>query len=396
MRVLFVHQRLGDLGGAESTVRRLGEGLRARGVELGLVHGELTGKGHERFRDCFERCWCWKEGELPSALAWGADVTFVHKLDDLAVLEHLVEEASPLVRMVHDHDIYCQRRHRYLPWNREICTRRAGWVCGALCGVVREGQRLRLAWPGDKLKEIELSRRFDHHVTVSDYLKRELLLHGFDEARITTLWPAVRDAAADHQATYREPLVVFAGQILRGKGVDVLLQALALLRTPGWRCSIVGDGSYKGRCEALVRELRLEDRVTLPGWVPQDELHRTLSGARVGVVPSVWPEPLGAVGIEMLRHGLPVVGFDVGGISEWLKDGVNGYLVPVFDRARLAERIDALLADPELARRLGQAGREQAATWCDEERNFAVILDVLRDVAERSTSQERPRAAQLA
>ena len=119
--------------------------------------------------------------------------------------------------------------------------------------------------------------------------------------------------------------------------------------------------------------------MTLPGWVPQDELHRTLSGARVGVVPSVWPEPLGAVGIEMLRHGLPVVGFDVGGISEWLKDGVNGYLVPVFDRARLAERIDALLADPELARRLGQAGREQAATWCDEERNFAVVPDVLRD-----------------
>src|SRR5690606_17744633 len=252
---------LGDLGGAESTVRRLGEGLRARGVELGLVHGELTGKGHERFRDCFERCWCWKEGELPSALAWGADVTFVHKLDDLAVLEHLVEEASPLVRMVHDHDIYCQRRHRYLPWSREICTRRAGWVCGALCGVVRSDGPLpiRLAWPGAKLEEIELCRRFDHHITVSDYLKRELVLHGFDPEHITTAWPAVRPVSEDERTTYREPLLVYAGQILRGKGVDVLIESLTQLKTPGWRCSILGDGSYLDHCRRLVAALGLAD-----------------------------------------------------------------------------------------------------------------------------------------
>lgn len=384
MKVLFVHQRLGDLGGAESTVRRLGEGLRARGIDLGLLYGESTGKGQERFFACFEQRWCWGEGELRAALAWSPDVVFVHKLDDLTVLERLVDSDHALVRMVHDHDIYCQRRHRYLPWNREICTRPAGWACGALCGVVREDARLRLAWPGDKMREIELCQRFHHHVTVSDFLKGELVLNGFDPSRITTLWPAVRDAPPSHRATYREPLVVFAGQILRGKGVDVLLEALTLLRTPGWRCCIVGDGSYKARSEELTRELGLGDRVALPGWVPQSELHRTLQGARVGVVPSVWPEPLGAVGIEMLRHGLPVVGFDVGGISEWLKDGVNGYLVPVFDRRGLAERLDTLLSNPELARTMGQEGRLRAERWCDEEQHFASVVSILEGAVARA------------
>lgn len=407
MKVLFVHQRWGDLGGAESTIRRLGEGLGARGVKLGFLHGEVTDKGHERFLELFERRWSWSEGQLGAALAWQADVLFVHKLDELPVLERLVQSGARLVRMVHDHDIYCQRRHRYLPWNRQICTRPAGWMCGALCGVVKTGSAggasgmapagnasrsdstvrlgdgtrrrlpIALAWPGSKLREIELCKRFHHLITVSDYLKGELVLNGFDPARITTLWPAVRDVAPSYQPTYREPRVVFAGQLLRGKGVDVLLEALPLLRTPGWRCSIVGEGSYRERAEGLVDALGLRDRVRLEGWIPQRELEGILRDARAGVVPSVWPEPLGAVGIEMLRHGLPVVGFDVGGIPEWLRDGVNGYLVPVFDRPGLARALDRLLGDPELAARLGGEGRRLAQLWCREEEHFEALLRCL-------------------
>lgn len=380
MKVLFVHQRLGDLGGAESTIRRLGEGLSQRGLELGFLYAELTGKGHERFEEHFPRRWCWGQGQLDAALGWGADVVFVHKLDDAAVLERLVGSGQRLVRMVHDHDIYCQRRHRYLPWNRSICTRPAGWACGALCGVVRNESGpvpLRVAWPGQKLRELELCRRFDHHITVSDYLKRELILNGFEEDHITTLWPAVRDVPFSRCTNYREPRVVYAGQLLRGKGVDVLVEALARLETPGWRCSIVGDGSFREPIERLVSSLGLRDRVELHGWIPQEDLHTLLGSARVAVVPSVWPEPLGAVGIEMFRHGLPVVGFEVGGIPEWLKDGVNGYLAPVLDRRALADRIDRLLASPALAERLGSHGRELAATWCREEEHFDRLIALL-------------------
>lgn len=391
MKVLFVHERFGDLGGAESTIRRLAEGLRAREVELAFSYGSLTPQGKERFVELFGRRWCWRRDGLRAAFDWGPDVVFVHKLDDLALLRHLVDSRLPLVRMVHDHDIYCQRRHRYLPWSREICTRRAGWVCGALCGVVRSDGPLpiRLAWPGAKLEEIELCRRFDHHITVSDYLKRELVLHGFDPEHITTAWPAVRPVSEDERTTYREPLLVYAGQILRGKGVDVLIESLTQLKTPGWRCSILGDGSYLDHCRRLVAALGLADRVRLHGWVPQQELHRTLRHARLGVVPSVWPEPLGAVGIEMFMHGLPVVAFDVGGIGEWLHDGDNGFLVPVFQRAALAERIDQLLNDPELARRMGERGRTQAETWCNEARYFDEVLSILQRSSARSSA---PRA----
>jgi glycosyltransferase involved in cell wall biosynthesis len=82
--------------------------------------------------------------------------------------------------------------------------------------------------------------------------------------------------------------------------------------------------------------------------------------ASLAVVSSVWPEPFGAVGLEAMRYGLPVVAFDAGGIREWLADGESGFLVPWMDRGRFAARVEELLADKALARRLGEQGRNRA------------------------------------
>jgi len=77
------------------------------------------------------------------------------------------------------------------------------------------------------------------------------------------------------------------------------------------------------------------------------------SDASVAVVSSAWPEPFGAVGLEAMRYGLPLVAFDAGGVKEWLMDGVSGFLVPHMDRAQFAARIEHLLRDKSLARQMG-------------------------------------------
>ena len=76
------------------------------------------------------------------------------------------------------------------------------------------------------------------------------------------------------------------------------------------------------------------------------------------VVPSVWPEPFGIVGIEAMAYGKPVIAFDVGGISEWLEDGKTGFIIKLRDEAALAEKLNLLLQNPNLALRMGTQARE--------------------------------------
>lgn len=388
MKVLFVHDLMGELGGAEANVRHVARGLRERGCELALLYGEETRSGAQTFAALFEPRFSWaahgSAAATSGALGWRPDVVYVNKLARIEVLELLVDSGLPLVRMVHDHELYCQRSYRYFPWNRRICTRRAGYHCALTCGVlVARGRMppLRLAWPGRKLRELELCRRFRRHLVVTNFMRRELELHGFDPSRITILPPVPRAAPPGYRPSYREPLVLYVGQLIRGKGVDVMLRALRHCRVPGWRCLVVGEGSHRRVCERVVQAQGLADRVTFVGWVDQDELHRYYENARVAVVPSVWPEPIATIGLELMQHSLPVVAFRVGGIEDWLKDGENGYLVPLWDLRALAARVDDLLGDPERCRRMGADGLSKALQWHQQERYFDQLYQLLAQEA---------------
>ena len=103
----------------------------------------------------------------------------------------------------------------------------------------------------------------------------------------------------------------------------------------------------------------------------------------VVVLPSVAIEGLGVVLIEAAFLGKPVVGSDAPGIREAMLDGVTGLLAPPGDAKGLAAAIDTLLADPELARRMGQAGRERARSMFTVERMAARAEALYRELLER-------------
>jgi glycosyltransferase involved in cell wall biosynthesis len=77
----------------------------------------------------------------------------------------------------------------------------------------------------------------------------------------------------------------------------------------------------------------------------------------------------------------PVVAFDVGGISDWLKDGKNGYLVPVKNTILLAEKIEALLRDQETAAKMGAEGRRLVTSTFSKEQHFDRLLAVFGQAA---------------
>ena len=389
MRLLFVHDRFGAFGGAEVNVMLTGLELRRRGHAIGLLHGESTGKDAQAWQETFTRRFS-TDGNDPAVVVshavetFSPDLIFIHNMTDLLVIEALVKCGAPIVRMVHDHNLYCMRGYKYNCITRRICTRPASLFCIFPCGAClarNPGGGLPARWVSysDKCREIDLNRRFERMVVATHYMRDELLRNGFSPERIETHAPVPALIASTEKSSFDERnRIVYAGQIVRGKGVDVLLQTLALVST-NFECVILGDGNHRAHCERLSRKLGLSDRVHFAGFVPQERIADYYRDASLAVMSSVWPEPFGAVGLEAMRHGLPVVAFDAGGIREWLVDGVTGYLVPWMDRIRYAACVDLLLKNKVLAREMGEHGRQ----WADQRFNFESYVRGLEDMFAR-------------
>jgi glycosyltransferase involved in cell wall biosynthesis len=394
MKLLFVHERFGAFAGAEVNLLLTAEELSRRGHTLALLHGDSTGKAEDAWRAVFSERFAFDTSGsgIGRALAqFSPDCIYVHKLSDLKAIEALLNCGRPNARMVHDHDLYCMRSYKYHPLTRKICNRPASLACVFPCGAVLTRNRnagFPLKWVNyaAKKKEIAVNRRFDRMVVATEYMRGELLRNRFAPAQIEIHAPVPRFEDAKEPASFsNRNLIVYAGQIIRGKGVDVLLESLARVKTR-FECVILGEGSHREACEALSRRLGLEARVKFTGYVPPTELAAYYADASLAVVSSVWPEPFGAVGLEAMRYGLPVVAFDAGGIREWLAHGQTGFLVPWMNRAEFAERVEQLLQYKKVAQQLGAKGREVAR----EKFSFAKYIDGLEAMFSRLIETPAP------
>jgi glycosyltransferase involved in cell wall biosynthesis len=93
----------------------------------------------------------------------------------------------------------------------------------------------------------------------------------------------------------------------------------------------------------------------MSGWIAREDRARVYGRAVLVAVPSLWPEPFGLVGLDAAALGRPAIAFDVGGIGEWLTDGVNGKLVePAAGEEGLASALAALLGNPGERERMGR------------------------------------------
>ncbi len=192
---------------------------------------------------------------------------------------------------------------------------------------------------------LELARFADLQVQVIPYTI------GFPETR------ASRQTASD--GSYR---ILFVGRLVQRKGVTHLIEALRSLPTElRAHLVVIGDGPERGALAEQVRSSGLEGLVDIRGRVPESDLRRAYSASDVFVLPAIVDERgetegLGVVLLEAMSYGIPVVGSDIGGITDIIENEVTGLLVPPGDANQLASVLERLARDPELADRLGAAG----------------------------------------
>jgi len=190
----------------------------------------------------------------------------------------------------------------------------------------------------------------------------ELVPPGVDHAFFS---PGDRAGARKALGLDERPTMLFVGRIQPLKGLTVAVEALGRLERGDARLVVVGgpsgpDGDREmERVEKLIAEWGLADRVTFIDPQPHHALSTLYRAADVVVVPSR-SESFGLVALEAAACGVPVVATAVGGLRTLVRDGVTGFLVEGRDPQALAARVDMLIAEPELAERMGTAAAVEA------------------------------------
>lgn len=156
-----------------------------------------------------------------------------------------------------------------------------------------------------------------------------------------------------------DPEILIVGNLLRDKGHELVFGAIEKLRPwfPRLRCRIIGEGSDRGRFEALARELGVGSQVEFAGRQSRSEVAEAMRRCSVFVLPSR-NEGLGCVYLEAMSCGKPVIGCYGQGIDEVIEHGKNGWLIPVDGFDQLVQGISALLGSPEMRARIGMAARQ--------------------------------------
>jgi glycosyltransferase involved in cell wall biosynthesis len=176
----------------------------------------------------------------------------------------------------------------------------------------------------------------------------------------------------------------FAGRLEAHKGVAVMIEAMAhvIKKIPDAQLIIAGQGSYESQLRQLAKELGVEKSITFVGHLSQDGMQKFYEDIDLFLMASSPAETFGKVGVEAMSTGTPVLAPDIGGISDWLQDGKNGYFIDKDNPAAFGDKIIDLFEDPRKLTQFGQAGIQTAKAFTME--NYARLhidyfQDILRD-----------------
>ena len=356
--IVYIGTHLGVVGGIERFMQKSAELLRRNGLAVSYLYTGYPVREAERFSSAFDVTLPFKDG---AHLCEQADLVIIHNIIPKKMLGQLPEKKT--VFFAHDHNIYCRRHHYYMPLGRRNCHRKYTALRCFCCSL------------GCNEEPPIAEYRNLPALVLSDFMKENLYKNGF---KIVLKLPAFIPLFEQERQFMPEGKlrIFYLGQLIRGKGVALLLYPLRFLKIP-YHCTIAGDGKDRAMLENLTVKLHLSEHVEFTGWLSDTESE--WSSSDVFFFPIRWQEPFGLVGLEAIAHGVPVVAFDRGGVREWLRDTKNGFAIPAGNQRLAAKALTRLQQSPELLKCMGKNAFEIARKDFSED-NFIRAITTLPEV----------------
>ncbi|MFB0565205.1 MAG: glycosyltransferase family 4 protein [Candidatus Aminicenantaceae bacterium] len=394
MKIIIVNEYFSPVGGTEQYLIPVCQELEKNGHEIAVVYGEQTGReeflkdrryylipdilGHHsrKNKKGLERLEAVVKEEDP-------DIIYIHQVHNPFAIRVLIRN-KPCIRYFHGFKILCPAGHHTLIKSDKICEISTSYRClvraySERCmprNIFKSGSLIRLGFAN-----LRINMHIRKFIVASSYMKEMLIDAGLPEDRIEIISYYTRLPHAISEEENTSPVfdILFLGRLVKPKGLHFLIEALKYIDGQ-WQCTVIGEGPEFESIRNIAKKYQISERLHFTGWLPNEALGKYYRKARVVVVPSVWPEPFGIVGIEAMSYAKPVVAFDVGGISEWLEDGRNGFLVPRKDVKGLAQKIEVLLRDKDLARKFGEKGRETVENYFTKDIHIKRLMQVFEKV----------------
>ncbi|MBW3660107.1 MAG: glycosyltransferase family 4 protein [Gemmatimonadetes bacterium] len=223
------------------------------------------------------------------------------------------------------------------------------------------------------------SRKVDRYVALTEFGRRKFVEGGLppESVRVKPNFLDEDPGMGRGGGGY----ALFVGRLSEEKGVRTLVEAWERLRgrIP---LKVVGDGPESPRVASAAERI---DGIEWLGRRPREEVLERMREARLLVFPSVWYEGLPFVIVEAFAAGLPVVASDLGGMSEIIRHGETGWLVPAGDPAALAKAVESAAADPEALQRVRRAGRAEFDSKYTATINYERLMAIYAEVVARRT-----------
>lgn len=389
MKILLINETWGMSGGQERYILQVGNGLLERNHMVGLFYGSQEGEVVDTSLAKFETSLI-SNLYLPSVAKYAdnfnPDVICLQNVYDSRLINFL-RAKYPVTRFVHDHTTYCPGNSKYFFNSGQICPIPTSSAC--FLNAYKQKCMTRRPW----LAAVRILQRQNWLKTLktlplilcnSSYVKDRLVQNGLREERVVVngLFPGHYQSNREEiligldlkESNPLEKTLLFVGRLFKEKGVDLLIKAVSELNRPV-KVQIVGDGWEKENLIKLARDLGISHKVNFLGFKNSQEIGNLFSQCDLFVMPSVWPEGFGMVGLEAGQFRKPVVAFNVGGIHDWLTDGVNGLLIPRPEVNLLTEAIRRLVDNSKLSQQLGNNGFDRVRTQF----NLGRHLDVLEE-----------------
>ena len=412
MRILLINNYLYPRGGAEHSFFRIGRLLESHGHEViyfACRHPKNIPSTFEHLFPPYHDLRELKLKSLPAQLRAFTDMLYNYTA--AANLSRLLQQVQP--DLAHLNNIYHHLSPSILPVlaRHNVPTvlhlRDGKLTCPAIY-MFRDGRFCDLCqhhriWPilryrchsGSLLYSMALAlesllqnilgfyRRYvDLYISPSRFLREQIIRRGYDPAGISLLPNFVNlSAVADNSMPDLPDRYLFcASRLESDKGMFVLLEAARLI--PQIPLLIAGDGPARARMEAFIEQHQLSN-VRLLGWQNQQQLAELFHRATAAVVPSLLPENCPNVILEAAAQSCPVIAHDVGGITEFIDDGANGWLIPPGQPQRLAQAMSEAFADPQRSANLGAAAQQRVRQRHSPDVFYDSLMDIYAQALER-------------